>query len=206
MHRIPGIALTLFLLIPVSTIQAQNAKRPEVPIANIAGVKLRATPSMRAKVVKELGVGDSVLVIRKASGNGENGAQELWAFVQFYRSMSGNGDTTNPKGWVLDKDLGYPNRFKKITSWKKERTRGELGDYEFTMEVSRDGSFVHKYAPCIDCGEKPDCDKGEKKVGSECVSSGHLYRYGNFVWAKKPTKFQEYFFINKQGKLQSVYP
>ncbi len=202
MHKIPSMALFLFALLPVSTLQAQNAKPLEVPIANVLGVKLRQSPTMKAKVVKELGVGDMVLVIRKASGEGGN----VWALVQFYRSMKGDSDTTKPRGWVLDKALGYPNRFRKITSWKRERTGGTLGDYAFTLVVQKDGSFVHQYAPCVDCGEKPDCDKGEKKVGSECVSRGHLYRYGDFVWAKKPTKYQEYFYVNKRGNLQSVYP
>jgi hypothetical protein len=206
MRKIHCLASTLFILLLVAPLQAQNPVRPEVPIANISGAKLRSSPSMKAKVVKALGVGDSVLVIRKMAGDSGNGTKELWAFVQFYRSMKGASDTMNPKGWVLDKDLGYQNRFKKITAWKPERTSGALGDYWFTMEVRKDGSFVHRYAPCVDCGEKPDCGKGERKVGSECVSRGHLYGYGNFVWAKKPTRFQEYFFINKRGNLQSVYP
>lgn len=202
MHRIHCIALTLLLLLAGSNIQAQNRKRADVPITNVTGVKLRAAPSINAKVVRELGVGDGVKVIRKSAGNGPG---ELWAFVILVHSQKGDFDS-DQKGWVLDKYLGYENRFKKITSWKKQNITAEIGDYSFTIEIRRDGSFTHKSQPCIDCGEKPDCYKGERKIGSECVSRGHLYRYNNFVWAKKPTKHQEYFFIDKRGSLRSVYP
>jgi hypothetical protein len=105
----------------------------------------------------------------------------------------------------LGRNLGYRERFKKITSWKKQSIRAEIGDYAFTIDIRTDGSFTHRWAPCIDCGEKPGCDKGETKVGGQCVSRGHLYRYENFVWARKPTKSQEYFFIDGKGKLRSVY-
>ena len=188
-----------------STLQAQNARSTTVPITNVSGVKLRQSPATNASVVGELGVGDEVEVLRNAVGARGNEADELWTFVKPYRSMKGDLDSHQP-GWVLDKHLGYKSRFQKITSWEKEHVSGELGDYSFTITIRRDGSFVHKYAPCVDCSEKPDCDKGEKKVGSDCVSRGHLYRYGNFVWARKPTKYQEYFFTDKQGKLRSVYP
>jgi hypothetical protein len=181
MRKIHCIAATLFFLLPVSTLQAQKAKRPEVPITNVSGVQLRQSPSLKAKEMGELGVRDGVKVIKKAVSDSRNGANELWAFVILVRSMQRGSQYNQQRGWVLDKDLGYKNRFKKITSWKEELTSGELSNYKFTMEVNRDGSFVHKYAPCVSCGEKPDCNKGERKVGSECVSRGHLYRYGNFV-------------------------
>jgi hypothetical protein len=42
----------------------------------------------------------------------------------------------------------------------------EFGDYSFTIEIRRDGSFIHKSEPCLDGGEKPGCAKGETKVGS----------------------------------------
>ncbi|GEM_PF-496859 len=184
---------------------ARNTKGMKVPITNISGVKLRQSPTMKAKVVETLGVGDEVEVIEKTVSDAGNEADALWALVKPYRSMKGDLDS-HQRGWVLDKHLGYKNRFKRITSWKKESISAELGDYFFTIEVKKDGSFIHKWQPCIDCGEKPDCDKGEKKVGRECVSRGHLYRYGNFVWARKPTKYWEYLFIDKRGNLRSVYP
>ena len=202
MHRVHYIALTLLLLFPGSTIQAQNTRRGDVPITSVTGVKLRKSPSINAKVVIELGVGDGVKVIRKAVRDGPG---ELWAFVVLVHSQKGDFES-NQRGWVLDKYLGYENRFKKITSWKKQSISAEIGDYSFTIEIRRDGSFIHKWQPCIDCGEKPDCYKGERKVGSECTSRGHLYRYNNFVWARKPTEHQEYFFIDKRGNLRSVYP
>ena len=202
MHRIHGIALTLLLLLQGSTVQAQQTRRAGVPITNVTGVKLRRAPSINAKVVGELGVGDGVKVIRKAAANA---AGELWAFVILVHSQKGDF-VSDQKGWVLDKHLGYENRFKKITSWKRQSLSAEIGDYSFTIEIRRDGSFTHRWQPCIDCGEKPECYKGERKIESECVSRGHLYRYNNFVWARKPTEHQEYFFIDKRGNLRSVYP
>ena len=202
MHKIHSIALTLLLLLDGATTQAQNRTRPYVPITNVMGVKLRASPRINANVVRELGVGDEVEVIRKAAGNSPG---EQWAFVILVRSQKGDF-VAKQKGWVLDKYLGYQDRFKKVTSWKRQSVSAEIGDYSFTIEIRRDGSFVHRWQPCIDCGEKPDCYKGEMKVGSECVSRGHLYRYNNFVWARKPTEHQEYFFIDRRGNLRSVYP
>jgi hypothetical protein len=205
MHRIHCIALTLLLLLPGSTLQAQNRKRADVPITNVSGVKLRAAPAVNAKVVRELGVGDGVEVVRKAAGDARNEPGELWAFVILVDSRKGDFDS-NQKGWVLDKYLGYKNRFKKISSWKRQNITAGFGDYSFTIEIRRDGSFIHTWQPCIDCGEKPECYKGERKVGRSCVSRGHMYRYNNFVWARKPTEHQEYFFIDKRGHLRSVYP
>ena len=191
-------------MLPCSTLQAQNRKRAELPITSASGVKLRAAPRINAKVVGELGVGDKVKVIRKSSVGARSDTGELWAFVMLVRSQKGNFDP-DQKGWVLDKYLGYENRFKKITSWKRQSIDAEIGDYSFTIDIRRDGSFIHSWQPCIDCGEKPGCYKGERKVGTSCVSRGHLYRYNNFVWARKPTEHQEYFFIDKRGDLRSVY-
>ena len=205
MRRIHCIALAVLVLLQGSTLQAQNARRTDVPITNVSGAKLRASPAISAKVVRELGVGDGVQVIRKAAVGGGNGSSELWAFVILVDSRKGDFDS-DQKGWVLDKYLGYKNRFKRITSWKKQRISGGIGDYSFTIEINRDGSFIHKSEPCIDCGEKPGCEKGENQVGRACVSRGHLYKYDDFVWARKPTEYQEYFFIDKRGALRSVYP
>lgn len=86
MRKIHCIASTLLILLLGSTVHAQKARRSEVPIANASGVKLRLTPSMKAKVVKALGVGDGVEVLRKAVSKDRKGVAELWAYVVFVRS------------------------------------------------------------------------------------------------------------------------
>lgn len=65
-----------------------------------------------------------------------------------------------------------------------------------------DASYLHKFEPCVDCGETSECPRGFRQEGRECFREGHLYRYRNFIWARE---IDEYFFLNEKGDMCSVY-
>ncbi|MFN0117305.1 MAG: hypothetical protein ACKVQC_03295 [Elusimicrobiota bacterium] len=186
----PKYIFGLLLACNLAARAAEKTTPEKVPIVEIAEVPLRISPSDPLELKTKLSAGDEVWVLEK---RGEWTKIKMASFV---------GKT----GWLPDKALGYRSRFQKVNSWKAQTVEGGRGDYWFTMKINADGSFEHKHSPCIDCGEKPGCEDGERQINGSCISKGQLYRIGNFLWAKQPTRFQEYLLTDENNNLRSVYP
>lgn len=185
------IAALMPLAALAGTVDRSEAKGKPLATAAANPLILREKPDAGAKAVDSLPPMVSVEILDKSGPETKtNGKPDRWVRVA---GTCANDDCSRYySGWVLDSQLGYDGRFKRLTQWRAEVVAGYDAKSIFAYDIAADGSFTLFITDCEpgNCAAggpraKWNCGRGTTPRGAYCVTYGQLYRYGDLIAGKE---------------------
>lgn len=159
-------------------------------------LNVRSAPSMKSAVVDRVEIGKLVKILaKKSKPEYVDGKWGKWVFIDTCRRRAGFDD--NPKGWIFDYYLGYPERFRRVPHPISGKVKVIGGDLLYDIRIDQNGHYrlLRLYM------------SGSKEHRSE--SSGYLEYFRNLYRVRGVAEKKEVFFlylkIDKMGKYQFIW-
>lgn len=165
---------------------------------------LRSCPDSECRVVAQLPILSWVYVEGQEKPSKTDYREEgPWTYVYSTRRR-------RDSGWILDDNIGYPGRFRRVRSWRSGQFSYCIGDYcpEFMFTAS--GGFTERYPACFDglCPDPPSkapcrLETEEKEIVNGlvyCVSIGYLYRAGEAI-RLGDSNSHDFLYLNRRNEL-----
>lgn len=157
-------------------------------LVSAGALNLRAEPSLDAATIAVLPRAWPVAVLDDSGPAVRvNGQADHWSYVATFKCADPDCETYQA-GWVADSYLASDDRFAPLRDGPSGIVAGYDRQSVFAYEVSKTGAFTRWRLPCSagSCstaiGVAPLCAPQEElALGSVCVLSGTLHRYGGLV-------------------------
>jgi hypothetical protein len=208
MSLIMTVLMALGLFIPL---MAENNIKLRITGSDVA---LRQQPGTGAQVVNRLPLGALVTIREQGKKDTIGGKTGRWNRVS-YDGITGQATF---EGWIFDAYAGTPDKFRRVTSFRKTMISGEYGGYSFTFLISADGTLLFRSSTTDnDLGGLGGgkCPAGMVRKGENCYVTGWLTRAGSLVRVEIDPRWKGrldlsipaehgYFILDARGKLKTI--
>lgn len=192
MKRFLIIVLFIFFIQPY-VLSEKNKLLDRIYFVVGDNVNIRSEADLSSNILVKLSAGQTVKILKRSNKKIKIGNEiGEWVFVD--PGMFKKGTTDLLYGWIFNKYLVQFKDFKIIDNFMDAKIEGYEGDWLFSYEIKKNGTYRRKYL---------DRDKNNKTIVRYC--NGKLYRMNNVIVALDEPGAFEIFNIDKKGNICSKH-
>ena len=183
--------IIFFIIFFQSYIFCENKILEKIYVVVGDNINIRTEPDIKSNILNKLRIGQTVKILKRTNKKIKIG-DDIGEWVYIDPSMFKKGTTELLKGWIFDKYLAQFKDFKVITDFANCKIDDYEGDWLFSYEIYKNGTYKRKYL-----------DRDEKNNISVHFCNGKLYRLNNVIIALDDLGAFEIFYIDDKEFLCS---